>query len=37
MRGSVAGAVEVRKKTILFSVAYINDAVYINGIVLEAS
>jgi hypothetical protein len=33
MRGSVAGAGAVRKKTILFSVDHINDAVYINGIV----
>ena len=33
MRGSVAGAVAVRKKTILFSVDPINDAVYVNGIV----
>lgn len=37
MRGSVAGAVAVRKKTILFSVDRLNDAVYINDIVLEAS
>jgi len=37
MRGSLAGAVSVRKKTILFSVDRVNDAVYINDIVLEAS
>lgn len=37
MRGSVAVVIAVRKKTVLFSVDHINDAVYINDIVLEAS
>jgi hypothetical protein len=37
MRGSVAEAVSGCKKTVLFSVDRENDAVYINGILLEAS